>query len=75
MLMAATFSVTAHWDADARVFTTQSDIPGLVIEAETYEELVTLVEALVPDIIATNLPNVQRPVALKVEAHRDVVVV
>ncbi|MFO0991107.1 MAG: DUF1902 domain-containing protein [Hyphomicrobiales bacterium] len=73
--MARTFTVTAHWDSEARVFTTQSDILGLVVEAETYEELVGLVEALAPDIIATNLPHVQGPITVKVEASRDLAVV
>ena len=73
--MGRTFTVTAHWDPAARVFTTQSDIPGLVVEAETYEELVVLVEALAPDIITTNLPQVQRPITVKVEASRDLAVV
>jgi hypothetical protein len=39
-IMPRTFTVTASWDPEARVFTSQSDIPGLVVEAETYEELV-----------------------------------
>ena len=73
--MARTFTVTAHWDPEVRVFTTQSDIPGLVVEAETYEELVGLVEALAPGIIAANLPHVQRPIIVKVEASRDFAVV
>lgn len=73
--MAKTFTVTAHWDAEARVFTTQSDIPGLVVEAETYEELVGLVEALAPDIIAANLPHVRPPITVKIEASRDLAVV
>lgn len=73
--MAKTFAVTAHWDPEARVITTQSDIPGLVVEAETYEELVEIVEALASDIIAANLPQVRPPITVKVEASRDLAVV
>jgi hypothetical protein len=65
---------TAHWDAEARVFTTQSDIPGLVVEAETFEELVSLVEALAPEVIAANLPHEPRPFTVKVETSRDLAV-
>jgi hypothetical protein len=32
------FSVTAHWDSDARVFYFESDIFGLHIEAPTIDE-------------------------------------
>ena len=33
------FSVTAHWDDEAKVFYSDSDIVGLHIEAETIEEV------------------------------------
>jgi hypothetical protein len=42
------FTVTAFWDAEAEVFTTESDIPGLVVEAAMFEELVELVRSLAP---------------------------
>jgi Domain of unknown function (DUF1902) len=41
-------------DANAYVFTSQSDISGLVIEAETFVELV---EALAPEMLEANMPN------------------
>ena len=50
------FTVTATWDGEANVFTSQSNIPGLVIEADTFEEFVDLVEALAPDVISANVP-------------------
>jgi Domain of unknown function (DUF1902) len=55
------FTVTAIWDAQARVFTTGSDIPGLVVEADTFEELVNLAESFAPEIIADNLPDAVPP--------------
>ena len=63
--MARTFTVTAIWDDEAGVFTTQSDIPGLVVEAATFEELVDLVRALAPEVISTNIPGA--PAAYNVE--------
>ena len=65
------YTVTATWDPDAHVFTSRSDIPGLVVEAETFEEFVILVEALAPEIIAANLPNAPRPYRIKVQTQRD----
>jgi hypothetical protein len=68
------FTVTATWDAEAGVFTSQSDIPGLAVEAETFEELVELVRALAPDVIATNLPSAPRPYILNIETRRELAV-
>ena len=72
--MKKTFTVEAIWDAEAQVFTSQSDIPGLVIEADSFEEVVSLVEALAPDVIAANIPDVPRPYSVKVEARRELAV-
>jgi hypothetical protein len=68
------FIVTAIWDAKARVFTTQSDIPGLVIEADTFEELVDLVETLAPEVIAANLPDASPPYRVHIETRRELAV-
>ena len=72
--MNKTFTVIATWDADARVFTSQSDIPGLVVEADTFEELVELVEALAPEVIEANVPDARRPYKVNVETHRELAV-
>ena len=69
--MQKAFTVTATWDAEARVFTSRSDIPGLVVEAESFEDFVTLVEALAPEVIAANVPDTPRPYTVKVETRRD----
>lgn len=55
--MAQKFTVTANWDDEAKVFTSTSDIPGLVVEADTFEEFVSLVEALAPEMLEANLPH------------------
>ena len=70
--MQKSFTVTADWDSKARVFTSQSDIPGLVVEADTFEEFVELVEALAPEVIAANMPGAYRPYLVKVETHRNI---
>lgn len=68
--MSQSFHVAAEWDPEARVFTSRSDIPGLVVEAETFEEFVALVEELAAEVIASNLPDVQRPFVVTVESRR-----
>ncbi len=68
-----TFNVTATWDPEAEVFCSQSDIPGLVVEAETFDEFVEIVRALAPDMIAANLPDHPGPYSIHVEARRNLV--
>ena len=72
--MAKAFVITATWDAEAGVFTSQSNIPGLVVEAETFEEFVQLVQALAPEMIAANLPDAPRPYRVSVETRRELAV-
>jgi hypothetical protein len=57
--MKQNFKVTAVWDPEAEVFTSTSNIPGLVVEAETFEEFVFLVEALAPEMLEANMPSVK----------------
>lgn len=74
MSMAKSYTITATWDADAGVFTSQSDIPGLVVEAETFEEFINLVRALAPEVIAANLPAARGPHTLHIETRFDLAV-
>jgi Domain of unknown function (DUF1902) len=69
--MQKAFTVTADWDVEAGVFTSQSNIPGLVVEAATFEEFVELVEALAPEVIAANVPEARRPYSVNVDTHRS----
>jgi hypothetical protein len=64
------YEVMAIWDAEAKVFTSQSNIPGLVVEAETFEEFVDIVEALAPEVLEANVPGAERPYTLDVQSHR-----
>jgi hypothetical protein len=68
--MQTPFKVTAIWDDEAKVFTSESDIPGLVVEAETFEEFVDLVESLAPEILADNVPSATRPFVFNIELRR-----
>lgn len=47
--------VVAEWDDEARVWVaTSEDIPGLVTEAETQQQLVDRLRSLVPELLKLN---------------------
>lgn len=53
--MSQRYHVQADWDAEAKVWISSSNIPGLVVEADTLPEFVELVQALAPELLADNL--------------------
>jgi hypothetical protein len=72
--MAKAFTVTAVWDPEAEVFTTKSDIPGLVVEAATFEELVDLIGSLAPEVIAANVPGALAPFRVRIVTRRELAI-
>ncbi|MBS0297489.1 MAG: DUF1902 domain-containing protein [Proteobacteria bacterium] len=64
--MAATYHVQALWDPEAGVWTSASDVPGLVVEAESLAEFEDLVRSLAPELISENL-EVHGPTRIKFE--------
>lgn len=47
--------VRATWDADARVWSAASDdVYGLAAEAETFEELMAVLDELIPELVDLN---------------------
>jgi predicted RNase H-like HicB family nuclease len=47
--------VTATWDADAKVWVAESEqIPGLVTEAATKEEMIRKLRDIVPALLSEN---------------------
>ena len=64
------YDVFAIWDDEAKVFTSQSNIPGLVVEAESFEEFIELVEALAPDVLPANIPDAKRPFKFNIQSQR-----
>ncbi len=68
------FRVTAIWDPEAEVFTSSSNIPGLTVEVETFEEFDSLVEVLAPEMLEANLPNAKRPFLFDIELLRTLAV-
>jgi hypothetical protein len=53
--MATTLEVRAHWDEEAQVWWAESeDVPGLVTEAATFDELIQNVRELTPELLQLN---------------------
>ena len=47
--------VTAIWDEEAHVWVAESeDVPGLITEAGTLEQLVSKLESMVPELLELN---------------------
>jgi hypothetical protein len=67
--MADSYYVKALWDAEAKVWVSDSNIPGLVIEADTLAEFESLVQSLAPELLADNvhLHNVTVPFSFRAE--------
>jgi hypothetical protein len=52
------FNVKVQWDPEAHVWWAESnDVPGLVAEAATHDELLEEVRHLVPELLALNSPQ------------------
>lgn len=53
--MAKTYTVSAAWDDEAKVWVaTSDDVPGLVTEASTLDALVERVHAVAPELLDDN---------------------
>lgn len=53
--MAKTYTVTAFWDDEAKVWVaTSDDVPGLATEARTLDALVERVHAVAPELLDDN---------------------
>jgi hypothetical protein len=48
------YDVEARWDPEAKVWTSSSDVPGLVIETATLAEFEALMRELVPEVLSDN---------------------
>lgn len=69
------FKVTAFWDPEVAVWVAASeDVPGLVTEAETVEQLVGKLQVMVPELLEANgvLPAGEKDVPIRLVAERSV---
>lgn len=58
--MSKSYYVEAIWDAEAGVFVSKSNIPGLVVEAATPAEFIDIVHELAPELLRANLSKASR---------------
>ena len=55
MLKGKTVHVEAIWDEEARVWVaTNDDVPGLITEADTSEQLIKKLQVLIPELLEAN---------------------
>lgn len=63
--------VRAFWDDEASVWVAESDqVPGLVTEADTLEQLATKLETLIPELLELNAPELRGAHTINLKAER-----
>jgi hypothetical protein len=62
--LSAAFYVKAKWDDEAKVYYSETNVPGLNIEADTLKEFLERAEDLAPQMLKANLPDGERTVTL-----------
>ena len=74
--MQKSYYIKALWDPEAEVWYSESDIPGLVIEAYTLGEFEKLMMQLAPEMLAENVGvhDVNVPFDFQVFERREVAV-
>ena len=74
--MKSSYYVRAIWDPEAAVWVSESDIPGLVIEADTLAEFENLTGELAPEMLAANegVHNQNVSIDFSAAARRDLAV-
>lgn len=71
--MSREISIQARWDDEARVWiATSDDVPGLVIEAETWPAMIDEVRVTLPELVEVSGGS-REPLSLtfKAEQHLD----
>lgn len=64
------FYVRACWDAESQVFFSETDIPGLTVEAPSLAEFQQLIFDLAPEMLAENA-GLHGDVRIRFTAERD----
>ncbi|CAA9561685.1 MAG: hypothetical protein AVDCRST_MAG86-820 [uncultured Truepera sp.] len=64
-------TVLALWDDEAGVWVAESEqVPGLVTEAETVEQLATKLSELIPELLELNSPDFKGVSIINLKAER-----
>lgn len=53
--MSDRYFIRAIWDPEAKVYYSDSNVPGLVVESESLAEFVSIAEELLPEMLEGNL--------------------
>jgi hypothetical protein len=71
--MKPSYYVAALWDQDASVWYSESNIPGLVIEADTVGDFERLMNELAPEMLAENehIHNARVTIEFRVTGARE----
>jgi hypothetical protein len=74
--MQKSYYVKALWDPEAKVWYSESDIPGLVIETHTLGEFELLMMDLAPEMLAENegVHGANVPIDFQVFERREIAV-
>lgn len=71
-MMAGHATIEARWDAEAGVWVgTSADVPGLVVEAETWTGLIRETELVLPDLLDVQGRSDVVALTFRAEEHRD----
>jgi hypothetical protein len=65
--------IQARWDGEASVWlATSEDVPGLVVEADTWPGMISEVEMILPELLEVAGQGGERlSLTFKAEEHRD----
>jgi hypothetical protein len=65
--------ITARWDGEANVWlATSTDVPGLIVEAETWPAMIEEVRLVLPDLLElSGRPGDKLSLTFKAEEHLD----
>jgi hypothetical protein len=71
--MARDISIKARWDGEASVWiATSDDVPGLVIEADTWPAMIEEVRLVLPDLLELTGQSTEKlSLTFKAEEHLD----
>ena len=68
------FQVRALWDDEAKVWVAESDdVPGLVAEAQSVDQLVEKLKTLIPELLAENGVHVSGDIPFRLVSEIEVV--
>jgi hypothetical protein len=72
--MSRDITILARWDGEANVWlATSKDVPGLVIEAETWPAIIQETRAVLPDLLELQgAPAAGLSLTFRVEEHLDI---